>query len=158
MQRGYRRTPRDDDGLPPVDLVQGRRSAVVEMAQIINALVGIGIASVVGAVVIRIVSSLNLGLWVRGFGAAFIAAIVITVVGIAIRSILAAIGVPDPGGIVGFVERLIVAAIVLMLADKLLSGLTVHGFKGALIAALGISVISWMLGLFLRAMGIGTTV
>ena len=130
----------------------------MEMAQLTNALVGIVIASVVGGVVIRIVSSLNLGLWVRGFGAAFIAAIVITIVGIVIRSVLASIGVPDPGGIVGFVVRLIVAAILLMLADKLLPGLEVRGFKGALIAALAISVISWVLGLFLRAMGIGTPV
>jgi uncharacterized membrane protein YvlD (DUF360 family) len=126
----------------------------MEAGQLINALVGITIASVFGAVVIKIVSSLNLGLWVRGFATAFIAAVVITVVGIAIRSFLAAIGVPNPGGIVGFFERLIVAAVLLMIADKLLSGLTVHEFKGALIAALAIGVISWLSGLFLTAMGI----
>ncbi|HEU4365981.1 MAG TPA: phage holin family protein [Candidatus Krumholzibacteria bacterium] len=126
----------------------------MEAGQLVNALVGIAIASVVGGAVIKIVSSLNLGLWVQGFVTAFIAAIVITVLGIAVRYVLAAIGVPNPGGIVGFVERLIVAAVILMIADKLLSGLTVHGFKGAIIAALAISVISWLLGLFLGAMGI----
>ena len=57
----------------------------MEAGQLSNALVGITIASVFGGVVIKIVSSLNLGLWVRGFATAFIAAIVITVVGIAIR-------------------------------------------------------------------------
>ena|SRR5687767_2612173 len=126
----------------------------MEAGQLSNVLVGITIASVVGGVVLKIVSSLNLGLWVRGFVTAFIAAIVITVVGIAVRSVLAAIGVPNPGGIVGFVERLIVAAVLLMIADKLLSGLTVHGFKGAIIAALAISVISWILSRFLAAMDI----
>jgi putative membrane protein len=127
----------------------------VETAQLVNVLVGLVIAGVIGAVVILIVSSLNLGLWVRGFGAAFVAAIVIAIFGAIIRFILAAIGVPDPGGIVGFVERLIVSAVVLMVADKLLSGLDVRGFRGALIAALAISAITWVLGLFLRAMGIG---
>ena len=126
----------------------------MEAGQLSNALVGITIASVVGGFVIKIVSSLNLGLWVRGFVTAFIAAIVINVFAIAIGYGLAAVGVPNPGGIVGFVARLIVAAVLLMIADKLLSGLTVHNFKGAIIAALAISVISWILGLFLAAMGI----
>jgi putative membrane protein len=126
----------------------------MESGQLINALVGIVIAGVIGGIVIWIVSSLNLGLWVSGFVAAFIAAIVIAIIGAVIRWVLAAIGVPNPGGIVGFVVRLIVAAVLLMIADKLLAGLTVHGFKGAIIAALAISVISWLLGLFLTAMGI----
>jgi putative membrane protein len=126
----------------------------MEAGQLSNVLVGITIASVVGGAVIKIVSSLNLGLWVRGFVTAFIAAIVINVVAIAIGFVLTAIGVPNPGGIVGFVLRLIVAVVLLMIADKLLSGLTVHGFKGAIIAALAISVISWLLSLFLAAMDI----
>jgi len=67
--------------------------------------------------------------------------------------VLAAIGVPNPGGIVGFFEFLIVSVVLLMIADKLLSGMTVHGLKGAVIAALAISVINWLAGLFLTAMG-----
>jgi uncharacterized membrane protein YvlD (DUF360 family) len=126
----------------------------MEPGQLSNALVGITIASVVGGLVIKAVSSLNLGLWVRGFLTAFVAAIVITVVAMVVGFVLAAIGVPNPGGIVGFVERLIVAAALLMIADKLFSGLTVRGFKGAIIAALAISVVTWVAGLFLAAMGI----
>jgi hypothetical protein len=45
----------------------------------------------------------------------------------------------------------------LLLAGKILSGLTIRGFKGAIIAALAIGVIGWVLELFLGAMGIGTT-
>ena len=88
----------------------------MEAGQLSNALVGITIASVVGGFVIKIVSSLNLGLWVKGFVTAFMAAIVINVVAIAIGYVLAAMGVPNPGGIVGFVARLIVAAVLLMIA------------------------------------------
>jgi len=123
-----------------------------------NVLIVIVIATIVSALVIWTVSSLNLGLSVQGFGAAFIAAIVIAIIGTVVRFVLAAIGVPSLGGIVGFVERLIVSAVVLLLSDKLLPGMTVHGFKGAIIAALAISVISWVLGLFLTAMGIPATV
>ena len=124
----------------------------------LNVLYVIVIAAIVSGLVIWTVSSLNLGLAVRGFGAALIAAIVIAIIGTVIRLVLAAIGVPSLGGIIGFVERLIVSAVVLMLSDKLLPGLTVDGFKGAIIAALAISVISWILGLFLSAMGIGVSV
>jgi hypothetical protein len=35
--------------------------------------------------------------------------------------------------------------------------MTVHGFKGAIIAALAIGVVSWAAGLFLTAMGIPLT-
>jgi putative membrane protein len=125
--------------------------------QLVNALVGIVLGGVIGAIVLKIVSSLNLGLWVQGFVAAFIAAIVIAVIAIGIRYVLSAIGVPSPGGIIGFIVNLIVSAVVLLIADKLLSGLTVHGFKGAIIAALAISVITWVAGLFLTAMGLPLT-
>jgi len=126
----------------------------MEAGQLTNTLVGIAIAGVLGGVVIKIVSSLNLGLWVRGFLTAFVAAVVIVIVGTGVRLVLAAIGVPNPGGIVGFVERLIVSVVLLLIADKVLTGLTVHGFKGAVVAALGIAAISWVSALFLTAMGI----
>src|SRR5262249_50736657 len=130
----------------------------MEAAQLLNGLVGIVIAGAIGGVVIRIVGSLNLGLWVRGFATAFVAGIVIAVIGITLRFVIMAIGLPNPGGLIGLVAYLIVSAVVLMFADKLLAGLTVHGFKGALIASVAISVILWVFGVFLSAMGIGATV
>jgi putative membrane protein len=119
-----------------------------------NVLIVIVIVTIVSGLVIWTVSSLNLGLRVRGFLTALIAAIMIAIIGAVVRFVLAAIGVPNPGGITGFVERLIISAGVLMVSDKLLPGLTVHGFKGAITAALAIAVIVWVLGLFLRAGGI----
>lgn len=128
----------------------------MEQIPIQNVLIVLVVATIVTGLVTWTVSSLNLGLRVRGFGSAYIAAIVITIIGMVIRFVLAAIGVPGLGGIIGFVERLVVAAVVLMIADKLLPGLTVRGFKGAIVAALAISVINWVLGLFFTAGGIGT--
>jgi uncharacterized membrane protein YvlD (DUF360 family) len=122
--------------------------------QLINVLVGIVLGGVIGGAVILLVSKLNLGLWVQGVVAAFVAAIMIAIIGAVVDFVLTALGVPNPGGIIGLVERLIVAVVVLLLSDKLLSGLTVYGVKGAMIAAVAISVILWVSGLFLEAMGL----
>ena len=119
-----------------------------------NVLIVWVIATIVNGLVIWTVSSLNLGLRVRGFLAALIAAIVIATIGTIVRLALAAVGVPNLGGITGFLERLIISVGVLLASDKLLPGLTVYGFKGAIIAALAIGVILWVLELFLRAGGI----
>ena len=128
----------------------------MEPIPIQNVLIVFGVATIVNGLIIWTVSSLKLGLWVRGFLTALIAAIVIATIGTVVRFVLAAIGVPNLGGIPGFVERLIISVVVLMASDKLLPGLTVHGFKGAIIAALAIGVIMWVVELFLRAGGIET--
>ena len=128
----------------------------MEPIPIQNVLIVFVIATIVNGLIIWTVSSLKLGLWVRGFLTALIAAIVIATIGTVVRFVLAAIGVPNLGGIPGFVERLIISVVVLMASDKLLPGLTVHGFKGAVIAALAIGVIMWVVELFLRAGGIET--
>ncbi|HZO26887.1 MAG TPA: phage holin family protein [Chloroflexota bacterium] len=128
----------------------------MEPIPIQNVLIVFGVATIVNGLIIWTVSSLKLGLWVRGFLTALIAAIVIATIGTVVRFVLAAIGVPNLGGIPGFVERLIISVVVLMASDKLLPGLTVHGFKGAVIAALAIGVIMWVVELFLRAGGIET--
>jgi putative membrane protein len=119
-----------------------------------NVLIVLVIATIVNGLIIWAVGTSNLGLWVRGFGTALIAALVIAILGTVARYVLAAIGVPNLGGIAGFVERLIISAGVLMASDKLLPGLEVRGFRGAIIAALAIGVVLWLVGLFLRAMGI----
>ena len=128
----------------------------MEPIPIQNVLIVFGVATIVNGLIIWTVSSLKLGLWVRGFLTALIAAIVIATIGTVVRFVLAAIGVPNLGGIPGFVERLLISVVVLMASDKLLPGLTVHGFKGAVIAALAIGVIMWVVELFLRAGGIET--
>jgi uncharacterized membrane protein YvlD (DUF360 family) len=123
-----------------------------------NILIVIAVATIVNGLIIWAVSSLNLGLWVRGFLIALVVGIVIAIVGTVVRLVLSAIGVPNLGGITGFVERLIICAVGLMLADKLLSGLTVHGFKGVIVASLAIGVILWVLELFLVAGGVAIPV
>lgn len=118
----------------------------------LGTLVGIVLALVLAAVVIYIVSRLNLGLTVDGFGPAIIAAAVIAIIGGVIAWLLGALGITIGGGFFGALINLIVAAIVLMLSARFVKGMQVNGFVGAIVAAIGIAVVTWLanwlLGLF----------
>ena len=111
------------------------------------------IALLVAALVIWIVSKFNLGLSVTGFAAAIIAALVIAVVGAAINWLLSLFGISlGTSSFLAWLVYIVVAAVVLMISDRFVPGLKVAGFTGALIAAISIGVvgwlISWVFGLF----------
>ena len=104
------------------------------------------IGALISGFVIWVVSKLGLGLEVDGFGSAFIAAIIIAIVGGIINWLLGVLGVSIGGGWLGAIIQLIVAAVVLMISDRLLKGLRVAGFTGALIAAIAIGVVYLIIG------------
>jgi putative membrane protein len=110
------------------------------------------ISLIVAAVVLLVVSRLNLGLTVKGFGAAIIAALVIAVVAAVVSWLLGLLGLTVGGGLLGAIVLLIIAAVVLMISDRFVPGMEVKGFKGAIIAAIAIAVgswiLTWLLGLF----------
>ena len=109
---------------------------------------------VVAAVVLLIVSRLNLGLTVRGFGSAIIAAIVIAVVGAVVFWLLGLLGITIAGGWLGAIVAIVVAAVILLLSDKFLPGMSVKGFGGAIIAAIAIGVVGWIVIWLLSLIGI----
>ena len=117
-------------------------------------LLGILLALVLAAVVIMIVSKLNLGLTVDGFGPAIIAAAVIAIVGGLIYWLLGVLGITIGGGWLGAIINLIIAAVVLLTAGRMLKGLKVNGFVGALVAAIAIGVVTWLINWFLGLIGI----
>ena len=111
------------------------------------------LALVVAAVVLYIVSRLNMGLTVDSFMSAIIAAAVIAIVGGVIWWLLGLIGITAGGaGLWAAIVYLVVAAVILMVSDRFLPGMKVNGFTGALIAAIAIAVVTWLmtwlLGLF----------
>ena len=112
------------------------------------------VAIVVAAVVLLIVSRFNLGLNVSGFGAAAISAVVIAIIGAIVNWLLGLLGITFGGGWLGALIFLIVAAIVLLLAARFVPGLTVKGFTGAIVAAIGIGVVYWILAWLLGLFGI----
>ena len=119
-----------------------------------GAILNFVIALLISALVIWIVSKLNLGLTVRGYGAAIIAALVIAVVGAVILWLLGLLGITIGGGILGAIVALIVAAVVLLLSDRFVPGMQVKGFTGAIIAAIAIAVISWIVYWLLGSLGL----
>ncbi len=117
-------------------------------------LIDLIILILVSAVVIWIVSKLNLGLSVDGYGSAIIAAIVIAIVNAIVFWLLGLLGITIFVGFLGFVVLLIIAAVVLILSDKILPGMKVDGFLGAIIAAIAIVVVSWGLAWLLALVGL----
>ena len=112
------------------------------------------VALIVAAVVIFIVGRLNLGLTVSGFGAAIIAALVIAIVGTIVLWLLSALGLTFGGGLLGAIIYIIVAAIILMISDRFVPGMKVNGFTGAIVAAIAIGVVAWIVTWLLGLIGI----
>lgn len=114
-----------------------------------NSLLGLLINWVLAAAVIYIVSRLGLGLTVTSFVSALIAAAIIAVIAWLIGLVL-----PDTwtqgGGLIPALLSLVVSAVVLLIADRFLPGMKVNGFVGALVAAIAIAVLSfivaWLFG------------
>jgi putative membrane protein len=112
------------------------------------------VALIVAALVIYIVGRLNLGLTVSGFGAAIIAALVIAIVGTIVLWLLGLLGLTIGGGLLGAIIYIIVAAIILMISDRFVPGMKVKGFTGAIIAAIAIGVVAWIVTWLLGLIGI----
>ena len=124
------------------------------MEALLGTVLGIALAWAFGAVVLLIVGRRGLGLSVDGFGAAFIASAVISIVGGVIVWALGFFGISVGGpGLLGAIVSLVVAAVVLLVSDRFVKGMKVNGFVGALIAAIAYGVvvwlIQWVLNLFL---------
>lgn len=125
------------------------------MGTVLVLLIGFVIAGLITGFVIWVVSRLNLGLSVTGFGAAFIAAIVIAVVSFVVTWLLSLVGITVGGGILGAIVSLVIAAVVLMISDRFVPGMSVSGFSGAIVAAIAIAVVTWLVQWVLGLLGLG---
>jgi putative membrane protein len=112
-----------------------------------NVIISFIIGVVIAALVLMVVSRFNLGLKVAGFGPAVIAAIVISLVSSVVLWLLSLLNISIGGGLLGLIVWLVIAAVVLLIAGRMLPGLTVEGFVGAIIAAVAIAAIYWLLTL-----------
>ena len=112
---------------------------------IVGLIIGILIGALFTGLIIWIVGKLGLGLEVSGFGPAFIAAIVIAVLNGLVAWLLGALNLTIGTGIVGAIIHLVIAAVVLLAAGNFVKGLVVKGFIGAVVAALAIAAVGWLL-------------
>lgn len=120
----------------------------------LGTILGILLALVAAAVVIYIVGRLNLGMTVDGFVPAIIAAAAIAIVGGLIAWLLGVLGITITGGWLGAIINLVIAAIVLLLADRFVKGMKVNGFVGAIVAAIAIGVVTWIINWLLGLLGL----
>jgi putative membrane protein len=111
---------------------------------IITAIIGL-----ISGSIIWLVGMLKLGLEVNGFGSAVIAGLVIAFLAGIITVILGLAGIEFGEGLVGGIVHLVISAIVLMVSSKVMSGLKVKGFAGALVASIAIGAVYWIGGLLL---------
>ncbi len=115
------------------------------LADLITLLIVLVIASPIYALIIWLVGKLRLGLEVSGFGAAFLAALVIILLNSLVILLLGAIGITIEGDLLAFILQLVIAALILMIADRIVKGFYVKGYKGALAAALAIAAVGWLI-------------
>jgi uncharacterized membrane protein YvlD (DUF360 family) len=125
------------------------------MEPIISMLIGIILAGFVSGVVIWIVGRLGLGLVVRGFAPALLAAFVIAILGGLITWLLTLLGLKIDGGFAGGFIHLLIAAAVLLLSNRIVPGMMVQGPMGALIAALAIGAVGWLINVLLSFFSAG---
>lgn len=121
----------------------------------IGVLIGIVLAGLVSGVIIWIVGRLGLGLVVSGFAPALLAAFVIAILSGAITWLLTTSGLNIDGGFVGGIIHLLIAALVLLLSSRIVPGMMVQGPVGALIAALAIGVVGWLINSLLTLLSAG---
>jgi putative membrane protein len=115
------------------------------LADIIALLIVLVIASPIYALIIWLVGKLRIGLEVSGFGAAFLAAVLIVLLNSVVTLLLAAIGITFEGDLLAVIIQLVIAALILMIADRIVKGFYVNGYKGALLAALAIAAVWWLI-------------
>ena len=120
-----------------------------KQVNIIGLIIGVVFAAVISGILIWVVGTLGLGLEVDNIGAAFIAGAAIAVVGGVITWLLSLVNIKAGGGLQGTILNILLGAVVLLISDRFIAGLTVNGFTGALVASIAIGAISWLLSMVL---------
>ncbi|MFL7894198.1 MAG: phage holin family protein [Anaerolineales bacterium] len=120
---------------------------------IVGAIIGILIGALFSGFIIWVVGKLGWGLEVDGFVPAYIAAIVIAIISWLVTWLLGLLGLTLGVGFLAAIVHLVIAAIVLMIAGNFVKGLRVKGFTGALVGAIALAVVAflieWVLGLLM---------
>ena len=117
----------------------------VLFADLIALLIVLVIASPIYALIIWLVGKLRLGLEVSGFGAAFLTALVIVLLNSVVTLALRAAGITLEGDLLAVIIQLVISALILLIADRVVKGLYVKGYKGALLAAVAIAAVGWLI-------------
>ena len=122
------------------------------MSTLWGLMISVIIVGVFSVLAIWIVSKLHLGLEIDGFGNVILTALAIAIVAGVITMFVSFAGFMDSQGLVGGIIHLLAAAIVLIIIARLLPGVRISGFVGALIASIAIGAFYWLGGLLMGAL------
>lgn len=122
------------------------------IGSLIGAIIGIVIGTFVNGILIWIVAKLRLGMEVDRLSAAFLAGFLVAVGGALAGVLWNLIGSTPDSGLSGAISHLIVATAVLRAAGNAIPGLRVKGWGGALVAALAIGAVAWLISLAVSAL------
>ncbi|MGE0101760.1 MAG: phage holin family protein [Blastocatellales bacterium] len=113
-------------------------------------IIGVILGTIIYGILIFIVGKIGLGMEVDGIvpalKAGFIVALLAGLLGLALQ----AIGISLDDGLISAIIHLLVSAGLLQFAGDKIAGMRVKGFGGAIIAAIAIAVVSWLLVLVLK--------
>ncbi len=114
------------------------------MGAAIGLIIGVLLTALVSGAIIWIVSKINMGLKVDNFGWAMLSGVLIGFLTNIIMNLL-----PGTDGLIHIVINLVVSAVAIFISGAILKGMTVEGFKGAFIAAVGIALVNFVLLFFI---------
>jgi putative membrane protein len=114
-------------------------------------IIGLLIATAANGLIIWIVGKLGMGIEIDNFGTAFLAAFLSAIVGYLLHMLTASWSAGSSTNYGGIILHILGTALVLVIVSKMLSGMRIKGFFGAIVAAVAIGVIYWIIGMFIKA-------
>jgi putative membrane protein len=127
----------------------------MDAGTIIGAAIGIGLGTVVYAILLWIVGKLGLGVTVKGFPSALLAGLLVAIGGAIAAWLGTQLDAPAAEGLTGAVSHLIIATGVLKALGSGLSGIEVRGWGAAFLGALAIAALGWVINFGLAAVAAG---
>lgn len=108
-------------------------------------LLGLLLSALASALILWIVGKLGWGMEVDGFGAAFLAAIIMAVFSAILYWVLGMFDFVPHSGWLGALVHFVTSAVALLLSARVVKGLRVNGFFGAVVAILGMGLVGWLI-------------
>lgn len=117
---------------------------------ITGTIAGLLLATTLNSVIIWIIAKLGLGIEVKNFGTAIVAAFLSALIGLGLSRIAYNL-FGDTGQVYGGIAlHILGSALILLLVSKILSGMQTKGVLGAILAAVSMSVLYYLISLLLK--------
>lgn len=121
------------------------------VGSIVGFIIGVILGTIVYGILIFIVGKIGIGMEVDGIVPALKAGFIVALLAGLLGVLLTALGISLEGGLISAIIHLLVSAALLQFAGDKIQGMRVRGFSGAIIAAIAIAVVSWLLGVAIKS-------